>query len=561
MTRTYHYQSQNATTWDLDLGNTAVRLANDKAYEECAEHLTVGSGTVIIDDPAGTVGYSADAIVGLKTFYFIDDAMAAGNQRVYTGYVGERKYRRRPGSSLITGPAREIEVALQDLNAAANFRLITGTDGNRPAETVAARMTWLLGTAYISGIADKGYVVYDTTSMDAHDYRGYKAGDVLGDMAIAAHFNVFVYWDEATSTPALWFDDPNTSTAYSSTIKCSNVFADIDNATVFYPLVDAELARDPSRVVSGVYIAHSKGAVYRTRPATANQFAWRDGTAPNTANATDATASAIGDRFLKENKIEDDRLVWKMKLPPAAVNLIRAGQRMQVKFSHLPGYETYTWVRILKRTVSLTEQTDAFYDVALEASPQETFNCTGSSNLITASTIVIDPRALWHEGGAQSWKDNDGSGSNVASATDQPQLKDLIAGVGNGLAHASGYGLTIGQTYYDGFKIDLGASCRVTKVPVAGSGTLGWIANGGGTPIVQYSTDGSTWTDAVGSWSAIPSPPYTSFWSTNGQQFVLTSTTEARYWFVGIRFLPMGGNGSYPSIGVSEIEIWGCNNG
>lgn len=361
---------------------TPTALANVRrsgvTLVEMAESGGVGMGAMVVDDEAGTAGYASDAIVGLK--WLTVDESACATERTFTGYLADRTYSR--GDRFSVGTGRQIDATLVDLNASLGFRIITGTDGKRSKETVGARLTWLLGSDYLTDLViDAGYVVYPTTPlMDAVDYRGQTPLDVLGDCALAAHgYNYFVYYDTTADSPALWFDDSNTSTAFASTLKISNVAADCDGTTTFPAHQDARLARDPQRVVAGVYLPYSSGSVYETRPATATTFAWRDRAAPNANVKTAARATDIAQRFLLENSKEDDRLSVTVRLPASAVNLVRAGQRMEVKFSHLPGYASFTWCRVLKRTVTLPFEHDNFYDVALELSPQEIFTveCCG----------------------------------------------------------------------------------------------------------------------------------------------------------------------------------------
>jgi len=68
-----------------------------------------------------------------------------------------------------------------------------------------------------SVFADNGYVIYPTApTMEANNYNGQHEGDVLADCSLAIGYNYFLYYDEAAGQVSLFFDDSNTSTAYSS---------------------------------------------------------------------------------------------------------------------------------------------------------------------------------------------------------------------------------------------------------------------------------------------------------------------------------------------------------
>lgn len=386
MTQFYRYRNAigASSSWAVDLGNDAVRLGELEGLTEIAEHCQAGTSTVTIDDPDADVGHSSDAILGHQRFELDETAMASGNRRVFTSLIGERRYRRRASSetdSLRLGASREIVMQVHDLNAYLSMVRITGTDGKRPSETVGTRLEWILGSDYLDSLVDDaGLVIYPSSkTADKTDYRGQTAANVIGDCELVMGYNAFVYWDDTTQRPALFFDDPNTSTAYSSTLRISNVLSDVDTTTAasfltgttFAPSLDAELTRDPVNVASGVYLPYARGAVYETRDATVDTYGLKDGVAPNANVRTSAKASEIAERFLWDSHTEEDRITCEVQLPTNKVNLIRAGHRLEVKFSHLPGYESFTWTRVLRRTVMQKEATDDRYTVGLELSPQE----------------------------------------------------------------------------------------------------------------------------------------------------------------------------------------------
>lgn len=386
MTMTFYYFSPTtptSTTFTVDLGTDAVRLGNMGGLIDAAEVGATGMCNIEIDDPLGDVGHNSDAILGLKQFFVVEDACPPGDQRLWTGYILDRRYRRGQ-DSLRLGAARKIDVTLLDVNTLMTFRILTDPDVVRPPETVDERMAWFLAADPMSAVIfDNGFVDSSAVDMDACDYTGQTPGDVLGDMALAAGFNYFLYYDETANQDSLWFADSNTSTWYVSALSLSNDLADLDIAAVnagtatIWPMApDAELVRDPSRVYAGVFLPYSGGTVYRTETdvglTTSDIYGFRDGAAP-TANVKSApTAEALADRLLLESAsdAEDDRITCRVQLPASLATAIKAGQRLQVKATHLPGYEDFRWCRVLRRTVAQDNPTDAYYTVTLELSPQ-----------------------------------------------------------------------------------------------------------------------------------------------------------------------------------------------
>lgn len=378
MVQTYEYRSPTTpggAGWVVDLGNQAVRLGRIAGIQQEAELGAVGTSSIILDDPTGTAGHSGDAIVGLKQFTWFESLAPTGSKVIFQGYIGDRRYRRGVSDnapSLITGAARVIDVTLVDINAFLAFRVLTAGLFNRPAETDVARVTALLGVSFLSTTLynELGFVSSaNPVDMDAVDYTGQRPADVLNDCAQQSGKNYFVIYNEATGNFNLWYDT-NDSANWRSTLQVSNVLADVDGATTFAPLIDAELVRDPSRVVAGCFIQNGSNSVYETQVSTSYTYGWRDAVANSPNLKTTAQAKARADRYLAENATEDDRLTFTVKVPAAHVNDCYAGQALQVKFSHLPGLDsTFHWVRVLTRTVSQPEEDDSHYDIKYECTP------------------------------------------------------------------------------------------------------------------------------------------------------------------------------------------------
>lgn len=343
-----------------DLGNATIRLGTIQGLQESADNGNFSTCGIEVDDAAGALN-----LVGLKKFYVLEPDCT--EPRVFSGYAAIRNIARGQNDSLRTGAARRWSVDLNDLNTIFGQRLLLSSASSRPAETDAARITWLLGNNWTPELHDNGFVnTASPVNLDAADYRGRYAGEVLND-CIGARGSTrlyFAYWDSAKNQASLFYDDPVGST-FSSTLRLTNVFADVDNSTTFS--ASGVLTRDPSQVYSTIWVPFSGGFVTATNAATATAFIPRDVAVPAPQIGKVATAQHYADLLATTENVEQDTIVVAVKLPSSKVNLVRAGQRVQIKFSHLPGYSAgYTYLRIVRRTVAQDEETTAFYNVTLE---------------------------------------------------------------------------------------------------------------------------------------------------------------------------------------------------
>jgi hypothetical protein len=349
------------------IGNDRVRLTMPPLTIR-AEAGDVGISGITFDDPDDFIG-TTHTPLGIRGFAVSETA--ASPDKIFQGYFADRTIKRgeSPRGSLRIGAQREWDASLLDINNAVYRRVIRGTDGNRPAETDLARISWLLGSAYTSNLADYGLVATTgAIDLDAADYRGRYPADVLTDCGAASGRNWFVYLDDSAQNGpwALAYFDA-TGTSFTTSIKVSNTASDVDRATVFEPNEEAELVKDPSQLYSGVFLQYAGGSVYRENTTTFTGLDKRDIAIDDPNIKTRASAIIRADRYLAQYATEAETLKYTITVPAATVNSVRAGQRQQVKFSHLPGYTSYTYVRIVTLTVSQHEGSDAYYDLAIEA--------------------------------------------------------------------------------------------------------------------------------------------------------------------------------------------------
>ena len=383
------------------------------AFTHAAEEGAVGISEVIVDDPDNTLDY-----VGRRRLYAYESAAPAHNQMIFNGYLQQRRIGRLPPEGQDSDTevmGRRWLLSVADTNSLLSRRLITGADGDRPAETDIARIQWLLDSndAYLSNPQDNWenpspYV--DATGpidMSANDYRGYTAFDVLNDCAQRSGKNWFVrYYEANDSVPptnagayALWYADA-TSTLDSSTLRLTNIDADVDNVTTFAVLPDMILGRDPTRAVSGIFLTYDGGSTYVQSTNVANLFQQLDAAVSNPHVKAASEASALAARYLADAESEDDRLTCRLVVDKQYVNLLRDGQRFEAKFSHLPGYSAaYGWMRCLRRAVK--HLNDEQYEIAIEATaaptgPSIVQQAGGYSQLTDLTYSLPDPPTAGH---------------------------------------------------------------------------------------------------------------------------------------------------------------------
>jgi hypothetical protein len=375
----FFYLGGTITTPITDIGEGDIRLSMPP-ISETALALTPSMSGLTLDDPTGSLD-----VTPLRAFA-IEEADCS-KRRLFSGYVADRSQARGDGShrSLILGAARTWDTTLVDYNNTMWQRVIRGSDGNRPAETDVARINWIIGSAYTATVSDAGLISSSgPVNMDATDYRGRYPADVAADCGNASQKNYFVYFDEATWHPAFAYFDP-TSTTYTSTLQFSNVLSDVDSSTTF--AATGVLDLDPSAVYSGVYLRYSGGTVYRQNTTTLSDIGIRDASIDEPDIKTHAAAIARADAYLVAAGVEQKTLKIHTELPSTHVNLILPGQRVRVKFSHLTGYTSFAYARVVTRTVSQAEGSDKVYIVELECrNPKLMGGIGGGGTPVTAGT-------------------------------------------------------------------------------------------------------------------------------------------------------------------------------
>ena len=369
MSQTHHYA--HATTpagagTDTVISN-AVQIDPSFAFAAGAATGEVSIAQIMVDDP--TLAYD---FKGLWRWYVIETDCDASDHYAYNGYVGVQEVSRGEGSGSLFPTGRRWSLQLSELNKIADLRVISDTDGDRPDETIAARITWLIGTVYLP-VTDNGLITASTLALDKNDYRGQRASDVLNDCALKAQFNWWIYYDQSAAAGdevSLAFFDPNDTTMYRSDLTISNVAADINGTTCFAASDDSKVSRDPQKIAAGVYLPYTGGAVYDFDYDTSYEFMFQDQVAPTATIKTSAKASVLATQFLEANDEQDEQITTTIQLPSSLLNIVKHGQLVGIKLSHVPGYEDFRNCRVTRKTFGYTDaRSQKWYDVSLELSP------------------------------------------------------------------------------------------------------------------------------------------------------------------------------------------------
>lgn len=351
---------------------SAVRIQTKKNLTESADLAEVASVEVLVDDPSASLSFvTRQAIV-------LDETEAPANdRRVFTGYIARRALVRGTIGELIFPQGRVWRLECAEFNALIGWRIVRGEQSDRPQETVANRLLWLLSTTFLNGVDDLGLIDWPDPAFDIvmppNDYEGQWGKAVLEDIAAQAGLGFFLHIDESVGDGGLAMFDFNTYTGYASALRLSNVASDIDLVTTFPISFDAEWSADGERIAPGMYLTGADGLTsYGYNPDTQHAFGniVRDQVAPMPNVTTQAALDAARARLLTQHQEEEERLTCRVQLPAAKVNAIRKGHSIEVKLSHVPGRTDFTWWRVTDRAVSTPENASQdVYDLDLDLVP------------------------------------------------------------------------------------------------------------------------------------------------------------------------------------------------
>jgi hypothetical protein len=425
---------------------------------------------LVIEDPAGTL-----TLLGHRSF--VVEESACSQPRLFTGWTTERGIGRAYAAGQFgNSTARVHDMSIIDLNALFRFRIISGTDGNRPEETSDARLAWLLGSSYLSGlIADTGFVISNTRVVDAADYRTRYPEDVMRDLMDRAVglLNYFAFWDATAAAVGLWLNYVDVALG-DSTLRISNVLSDEDSVT-FPPEDDTKpLSRQPENVFSEVIVeyAHGTKRLFRSRASTATKYIRRGTTLSRPWTGKVTTARNQAEAFLNQHANELDRITVTIKVPAASVGLITVGQRMDVKFSHLPGYTSFTSMRTVLVRYRPTDDTAQFYFVDLElVAPRATTDGASDSYFSHAANLPLVCNSVTNDvaGGGVYWR----HGGPPGTAQDAAGYRVIV---GPGAART--VTVTVAATIAWGNYANRNGDCGIAISDAPANGPWDYFANG-----------------------------------------------------------------------------------
>lgn len=378
MAQIHYYRDIDGTLVDMSAYSPRLNWVAQSKAEEGA----VGSWTVTLDDPDGTL-----EVLGHRTWFVEDDESEDPDDIIFAGFTGSQSYGRMDGGETrrIGPEARVITLELYDANTWLSRILMRGADCKRPIETDAERMDWLLSTAEAGLLGDVSTYV-DATSprnMDKADLRGTYFGQVVTDCASASGKNFYVWYRKVSGvrTLTIWYGRDTlpdyTSPLYLTndgpTLRGSEV--DPESLADVLPLsFDAKMVRSPERQYCGNYLTYGdKGAAtYRHNADTHALIAsygsgHRDMTSNLPLVKTKPKAQARADRQLLDVQDQDIRITTRIEdIASTRVTLAKAGMRLQIQGTHwAPTCDDWHYARIVSAQPRPHSKGD-LYDIDLE---------------------------------------------------------------------------------------------------------------------------------------------------------------------------------------------------
>jgi hypothetical protein len=388
-------------TWTINGTDKSSTIRADPPWSltECAFRGQVGASRFIIDDTAGSYTPSGQKAITVSE-------SEGGPTRLFTGYIAERKVMR---GSMPPGQ-RQWEVTVEDLNVLLDDRVITGSDGNRSAETDAARILWLISDASMSPVSTGHIPNTNTVNMDDVDYRGKRPRDVLEDCAQKSGKNFFVYYDSGIKL----FYDLDTGTNWSADETISDVAADVDDANCF-AAINPERTLDPSRVYSKVRLRYKGGSATVSNATTATNYRTREVYKRYKRIKTSARATEQAQKWLDQAAAEQETISCSIECPAEWVNEMLPGMRVQVKLTRL-GISSFTWYRITQRTVTpvndVRYRIDFVFADTIRPTKFQTDTDDAEEEMSNATeddaTVIIDSGGITVDGGSIVVTNEDG---------------------------------------------------------------------------------------------------------------------------------------------------------
>lgn len=328
---------------------------------------------ITLDDPAGDLD-SVLSLGSLHTFT-VDETACTGKERIWSGWLTANRISRGPYSS---GVSRIWDIDIIDMNWAFNLMAFRASSAKRPAETDIVRVAFGRASQPMAftPLADNGRfnVTDNPVAFDEADYVARFPIELFASVAGTAGKNFYAYYDHDEEELSIHYD--LVGVGPSSTLSISNDIADT-SSTCFYPFPDAELRQDGAWKVTGMLFNYKGAYAYGIRQATIDELSpsefspdefQRDEVYSTDRVGKASTAQALINRMLAERAIDRDTISVSIRVPASQVNLIEAGDIINAKFTHLPGYEDGVDLPVIRRNVVPTPGRVDSYDIHLELS-------------------------------------------------------------------------------------------------------------------------------------------------------------------------------------------------
>lgn len=328
-----------------------------------------GIADVRIDDPSGTLN-----IVGWHTFTV--DETACAKPRIFTGWLLGRTISRGPYR---TGAGRIWECQIIDQNALFSFEVFRSTNASvRPSETDVQRVQSALVSHAMAAtpVYDNGrFNTSGGTGVGPGNFVAQTPAEMIGAAASQSGKNFYAYWDDSAGQISFHYDLVNVGPA--AGLSISNVASDWTSdagGTCYAPFIDAQEESDPTNIATGVLLHYLGGYVY-DRNATLidalspTEFSpvnfLRDYVRNSDRIGKASTAASQLQIELDRHSREDIELTCTIQVTAAHVNLIREGDIVNVRFSHIPGFTSSTPTAVKSRQVEPVPQTSDQYFIHL----------------------------------------------------------------------------------------------------------------------------------------------------------------------------------------------------
>jgi hypothetical protein len=216
----------------------------------------------------------------------------------------------------------------------------------------------------------------------------------------------------------------------------------VNSTTVWAPST-VTVKRSPDRIFSKVHLTYNEGTVTVSNATTATNYRTRevavlDASITSSALATEKANALLDGAATEITEVQGLSVV----MPALYVNDIRPGQRVEIKLTR-HGVSSYTWYRVIRRTVTPFAGSDVVYTVTLGLASNVLAAATGgrggdeiwpnkSNANDDGASVIIDRGGITVTDGALTITDEGGSTVMTGGGFSGTWLDYLQTGLYNG---------------------------------------------------------------------------------------------------------------------------------